>query len=124
PSSQSSTSLKERKKIVLHIFFPILVFIIFGLCVLIVFNVYNMGKEKAVNQREFKVVEISDEKDCMSINWVVLTENDDKLLLAELTEKNGIPVINTGNQKVIENIDYGYKIIKYKEIEVIKENDG
>ena len=81
-------------------------------------------KEKAVNQREFKVVEISDEKDCMSINWVVLTENDDKLLLAELTEKNGIPVINTGNQKVIENIDYGYKIIKYKEIEVIKENDG
>lgn len=127
-SSQSSLSTEKkekRKKIVLYIFSPIIAFLFIFLIVFIVVDVYSMGADSAESQKKFKVIEIFYEEDNTSSRWIVLTENDDKILLAELTsEANGIAEINTKKQKVIENSEYDYEIIEYADANVPGENDG
>ncbi|MDE6784098.1 MAG: hypothetical protein K2J26_01785 [Ruminococcus sp.] len=80
-----------------------------------------MGSNNAKNKQEFKKVQIVDEKTNKTTYWVILTENDDKILLAELvSEDDGTAEINTKKQRIIENGEYEYDIVVYREPPTIK----
>ncbi|MDE5764067.1 MAG: hypothetical protein K2I00_03785 [Ruminococcus sp.] len=120
-SQTTQQQLESNKKIALYILLPI----ILGLVVLIVgfvmFNIYSEGSSNAQNQKEFKKIQIVDETTKETSDWVILTENDDKILLAELvSEDDGTAEINTKKQKIIENGEYEYDIILYENPPQIK----